>query len=101
MRNSRLMITVGVLVIIGGVLFCRHMLEGALAQHRITPWAFPVSLFGVAGSLALFFLALRMYKFDNVSSGARILAIMIGVLGVLLWGTWSWSAVILARIPNY
>jgi len=101
MRYNRLLIGVGVLVILGGVLFCRHMLATALGQHRITPWAFPISLLGVAGSLSLFFLALRMYRFDSVGAGARIVAVLIGVLGVLLWGTWSWSAVILARVPNY
>jgi len=101
MRNSRLLMIIGAIVLGGGIFFCKHMLVGAFNQHRITPWTFPVSLIGVAGSLGLFFIALRMYKFDNIGSGARILAIMIGMLGVLLWGTWSWSAIILARVPNY
>ena len=101
MRYTRLLIGVGVLVLVGGVLFCSHMLTAAFSQHRITPWAFPISVIGVGGSVALFFLALRMYKFDNVGSGARALAILVGVLGILLWGTWSWSALILARVPKY
>lgn len=101
MRYNRLLIGVGAVVVVGGVLFCRHMLAAALNQHRITPWAFPISIIGVAGSLALFLLALRMYKLDNVGAGAKLIAILIGVLGILLWGTWSWSAVILARVPKY
>ena len=101
MRYTRLLLGVGVLVLVGGVLFCKHMLVTAIGQHQITPWAFPISVIGVGGSVALFFLALRMYKLDNVGSGARIVAILIGVLGILLWGTWSWSAIILARVPKY
>ena len=101
MRSARLMIGVGVLVFVGGLLFYRNVLIGWInGQQHAVPWAFPISLLGVAGSLAILYLAIRMYRFPNLTSAVKILALIIGVLGVALWGTWSWTALMFARIPK-